>query len=62
MAIDKYGWVHCPICGHKENIKVNKDTVAKKFPFYCRICKKEIEIDIENMNMELSKPDAGRRA
>lgn len=52
--IDIRGFIYCPICGHKENIRVDKDTVVKNFPFYCRICRKEIKIDIENKKIKLS--------
>lgn len=60
--IDKDGWVHCPMCGHKENIKIIEETIMSKFPFFCRKCRKEILIDVENMEIKISKPDAGRRA
>ena len=48
-------WIHCPICGGKTRTKVYEDTVLVKFPLYCPKCKKEIQIDVVQLKMVLSK-------
>ena len=52
--IDKYGWVHCPICQSKTKTKVNKDTILRNFPLFCPKCKQESRIDVEGGKMKLS--------
>ncbi|MCH5344143.1 MAG: conjugal transfer protein [Acetatifactor sp.] len=52
--IDKYGWVHCPICQNKTKTKVTPQTVVKHFPLFCPKCKQESEVNVENMEMTLS--------
>ena len=53
--IDKTGWVYCPICHSKTKTKVNKDTEMHNFPLFCPKCKQESRIDVEKMELRLSK-------
>lgn len=39
------GWIECPYCHHKL-LRVKPETQAKSLPVYCRVCKREIIIDI----------------
>ena len=49
----------CPVCDNKTRIKVKQNTVLKNFPLFCHKCKKEVIIDVENLNMSVIKePDA----
>ena len=48
-------WIRCPICGGKTRTKVYADTVLVNFPLFCPKCKKEIKIDIVQLNMVISK-------
>ena len=41
-----YAWYKCPGCG-KKMFKVRPDTVLRKFPGYCKRCKKEYLITLE---------------
>ncbi|WP_432718718.1 cysteine-rich KTR domain-containing protein [Pectinatus frisingensis] len=52
-------WIRCLNCQGKTRTKVYKDTVLLNFPLYCPKCKKEIKVDVVQLNMTLSKePDA----
>ena len=48
-------WIRCPICGGKTRTKVYADTVLVNFPLFCPKCKKEIKIDVVELNMVISK-------
>ena len=48
-------WIHCPICNGKTRTKVYVDTVMFKFPLYCPKCKTEIQINISQLKMTVSK-------
>ena len=39
------GWIECPYCHHKL-LRIKPETQAKSLPVYCRVCKREIIIDI----------------
>lgn len=42
------GWVTCPDCGRNHRLLyVSPETVAKNLQVYCRVCKREIILDIE---------------
>ncbi|MEG2843143.1 MAG: cysteine-rich KTR domain-containing protein [Ruthenibacterium sp.] len=52
-------WVRCPICQSKTRIKVYENSVLLHFPMYCPKCKQEIQINVVQFKMTVSKePDA----
>ncbi|MDU2066562.1 MAG: cysteine-rich KTR domain-containing protein [Sporomusaceae bacterium] len=52
-------WIRCPVCHGKTRTKIYADTVLLNFPLYCPKCKKEIKVNVVQLNMTLSKePDA----
>lgn len=52
-------WILCPICGNKTRVKIRDNTVLENFPLFCPKCKKEIIINVKQMNISVSKePDA----
>ena len=54
----KVEWILCPVCGSKTRNKVREDTVLKNYPFYCSKCKKEILIEVTNVQVTVIKePD-----
>ncbi len=56
---DEVGWVYCPVCGAKTRTKIHPDTIAHRWPLYCRKCNHESLVEIENMDVKLSsEPDA----
>lgn len=57
--VDKSGWVYCPSCGAKTRTKIRPDTVASRWPLYCRKCNRETTVSVENLIVTLSsEPDA----
>lgn len=52
-------WIRCPICGNKTNNKARIDTVLLNFPLYCRKCKRETLIAVQQQKITVIKePDA----
>lgn len=52
-------WVLCPVCGSKTRTKVRQDTVLKNFPLFCPKCKKEVLIEVNQLNISvINEPDA----
>ena len=52
-------WILCPVCGNKTRNKIREDTVLKNFPLFCPKCKQETIIDVDQLNISVSKePDA----
>lgn len=52
-------WIRYPICGSKTLDRIRKDTVLKKYPFYCSKCKQEILIEVKDLQVTVIKePDA----
>lgn len=52
-------WIRCPICGNKTNNKVRIDTVLLNFPLYCRKCKRETLIAVQQQKITaIKEPDA----
>lgn len=46
MEVNSKGFLYCPRCGRKTNVKVIPGmTRLTKFPMYCRLCREEIIID-----------------
>ncbi|MBQ3215566.1 MAG: conjugal transfer protein [Oscillospiraceae bacterium] len=39
------GFIVCPQCGKRTKVKIQPDTVLKRFPLFCPWCKKETMID-----------------
>ncbi len=49
----------CPICKNKTRNKVNINTELKNFPLYCPKCKQETIINVNQMEVTITKePDA----
>lgn len=43
------GWVVCPVCSRNRRLlRVDAGTKAKSLPVYCRYCKHEIAVDVED--------------
>jgi len=46
--IVKNGWLACPVCRrNKRLLRINPDTEARGLPVYCRDCKSELILDIQ---------------
>ena len=61
--MDKDDWLLCPVCKNKTRTKIRNDTVLLNFPLFCPKCKKEILVNVQQMNITIIKePDARRRA
>lgn len=57
--MEKCEWMLCPVCGNKTRIKIRKDTVLKNFPLFCPKCKREVLINVKQLNIVIIKePDA----
>jgi len=55
----KIEWLRCPVCGNKTRNRVREDTVLKNYPLYCPKCKREMLINVKQLNMSVIKePDA----
>ncbi len=55
----KEAFIQCPFCQGKTRVKIRKDTELKNFPLYCPKCKREILIDVKQLNISIIKePDA----
>lgn len=52
-------WLCCPKCGGKTRDKIRVDTTMTNYPLYCPKCKKEILVNIHQLNIEIiEEPDA----
>ena len=52
-------WIRCPFCGNKTRNRIREDTILINYPLYCPKCKREILINIKQMNISVIKePDA----
>ena len=55
----KIVWLRCPVCGNKTRNRVREDTVLKNYPLYCPKCKREMLINVKQLNMSvITEPDA----
>ena len=55
----KIEWLRCPVCGNKTRNRVREDTVLKNYPLYCPKCKREMLINVKQLNMSvITEPDA----
>lgn len=44
----KDGWVSCPECGRNHHLlRITPETEARRLIVYCRSCKREIILDID---------------
>ena len=50
------GRIVCPICHTKTGQEIRKSTTAKNLPVYCRQCKNQTLVNIENGQCSLSSP------
>lgn len=44
---EKYYWYPCPHCGKKKMQRLRRDTKLTNFPAYCKWCKRETLISIQ---------------
>ena len=49
----KIEWLRCPVCGNKTRNRVREDTVLKNYPLYCPKCKREMLINVKQLNMSV---------
>ena len=55
----KIEWLRCPVCGNKTRNRVREDTVLKNYPLYCPKCKREMLINVKQLNISvITEPDA----
>ena len=55
----KIEWLRCPVCGNKTRNRVREDTVLKNYPLYCPKCKREMLINVKQLNVSvITEPDA----
>lgn len=55
----KIEWLRCPVCGNKTRNRVREDTVLKNYPLYCPKCKREMLINVKQLNMSvITEPNA----
>ena len=48
-------WILCPICKNKTRVRIQKDTIMKKFPLFCSKCRQETLIDVKDMQVIVCK-------
>ena len=50
-VVNNAEWLLCSACGNKKRLRMRKDTELKNFPLYCPKCKKEILIEVTNLQV-----------
>lgn len=50
MEVNERGFLLCPRCGHKTNIRVLPKTELKDFPLYCNRCRASTTINHKKEN------------
>jgi len=53
----KDGWAICPVCGWDRVQRIAPDTEAKNFPLWCRKCKHETIVNIEQSQSQRARAD-----
>lgn len=53
--MDNEKWILCPICKNKTRVRIQKDTIMKKFPLFCPKCRQETLIDVKDMQVIVCK-------
>lgn len=53
-------WIKCPICGKKTRDKIREDTIIKNFPVFCPKCKREILINVEQLQITVIHEPAAK--
>lgn len=56
--MSKLEWVLCPICKNKTRIRIVDETVITKLPLFCPKCKQETMIEVKNLIVSITEPDA----
>ena len=52
-------WIRFPVCGSKTRDRIREDTVLKNYSLYCPKCKQETLIEVQNLQITVTKePDA----
>jgi len=50
-STNKETFLPCPICGNKTRTKAYLHTTLTNFPLFCPKCKREIVVNVENLNV-----------
>lgn len=56
--IIKNGWVMCPVCGKGKILKVNRTTIVRNLPSFCRRCGQETIVNIDAPEPESKETSA----
>ena len=58
-SIGNFEWLLCPSCNSKTRIKMRLDIELKNFPLFCPKCKREMLINVRQLNVSIIRePDA----
>lgn len=56
MLTVKDGWLSCPVClQNKKVLRITPQTSARNLTVFCRKCKSEMQVDIDNGQCYLSR-------
>lgn len=47
MLVVRDGWLECPVCRARRLLRITPELTARNLPVFCRRCKNEIKVDIE---------------
>ncbi len=47
--------IECIFCNRKTRTKIEEDTILINFPLFCPKCKKEIKINVKQMQVSVAK-------
>ena len=47
----KVKWILCPVCQNKTRTKIREDTELTNFPLFCPKCKREVVVNVKNLNV-----------
>jgi len=57
--MDKEEWLLCPVCKGKTRTRIRQDTLLMNFPLFCPKCKREILVNVQQLNISIiNEPDA----
>lgn len=55
ILVKKGGFLQCPYCGNRKLLRVTPTTEAHALPVWCRKCQREITVDIQRGQCQLSR-------